>query len=217
MSFLLRVELPDVPGSLGAVATALGAAGADIEAIQIVEHRADGVAVDDILLELPPTVLPDSLITACHVVEGVQVVWISRYHASASLSMDLETVESFTAETKHALTRLVDATPVTFRTDWALLLELGRSPRVRYATPAAPELTEAMLASIGEQNLAELTTFADFPSIVVAAVTCVTGDDREFAIMAGRPGGPEFISSEVARLEHMAALAASVQLTPISS
>ena len=74
-----------------------------------------------------------------------------------------------------------------------------------------------MLASIGEQNLAELTTFADFPSIVVAAVTCVTGDDREFAIMAGRPGGPEFISSEVARLEHMAALAASVQLTPISS
>jgi len=31
MAFLLRVELPDVPGSLGAVATALGAVGADIE------------------------------------------------------------------------------------------------------------------------------------------------------------------------------------------
>ena len=29
MAFLLRVELPDVPGSLGALATALGGAGAD--------------------------------------------------------------------------------------------------------------------------------------------------------------------------------------------
>ena len=34
--FLLRVELPDVPGSLGRVATAIGEAGGDIEAIEIV-------------------------------------------------------------------------------------------------------------------------------------------------------------------------------------
>ena len=58
MAFLLRVELPDVPGSLGALATALGSAKADIEAIEIVEHRADGTAVDDVLLELPPTSCP---------------------------------------------------------------------------------------------------------------------------------------------------------------
>ncbi|MCW2770497.1 MAG: amino acid-binding protein, partial [Aeromicrobium sp.] len=38
MAFLLRVELPDVPGSLGTLATALGGAGADIEAIEIVER-----------------------------------------------------------------------------------------------------------------------------------------------------------------------------------
>ncbi|KHL17849.1 UNVERIFIED_CONTAM: amino acid-binding protein, partial [Mumia flava] len=53
MAFLLRIELPDVPGSLGAVASALGEAGADIHAIEIVEHRSDGKAVDDVLLELP--------------------------------------------------------------------------------------------------------------------------------------------------------------------
>ena len=34
MAFLLRVALTDVPGSLGALATALGGAGADIEAIR---------------------------------------------------------------------------------------------------------------------------------------------------------------------------------------
>ena len=49
---LLRVELPDVPGSLGRVASAIGAAGGDIEAIEIVEKRYDGTAVDDVLLEM---------------------------------------------------------------------------------------------------------------------------------------------------------------------
>ncbi len=43
MPFLLRVELPDVPGSLGRLATAIGEAGGDIEAIEIVEKRHDGV------------------------------------------------------------------------------------------------------------------------------------------------------------------------------
>ena len=37
MPFLLRVELPDVPGSLGRLASAICLAGGDIEAIEIVE------------------------------------------------------------------------------------------------------------------------------------------------------------------------------------
>ena len=53
MSFLLRVVLPDKPGSLGAVATALGNAGADILGVDVVE-RADGHAIDDLAVELPP-------------------------------------------------------------------------------------------------------------------------------------------------------------------
>ncbi|WP_300599205.1 ACT domain-containing protein, partial [uncultured Nocardioides sp.] len=39
---MLRVELPDVPGSLGRLAGAIGEAGGDIEAIEIVEKRHDG-------------------------------------------------------------------------------------------------------------------------------------------------------------------------------
>ena len=45
VSFLLRVVLPDKPGSLGAVATALGNAGADILGVNVVE-RSPGNAVD---------------------------------------------------------------------------------------------------------------------------------------------------------------------------
>src|SRR5690606_359557 len=125
MAFLMRVELPDVPGSLGALATALGEAGADIEAIEIVEHRADGHAVDDVLLELPPSVMPDALVTACLQLDGVKVHWISRYTAGANLSMDLEAVEAFTEEPDLAIERLVEVIPSTFRTDWAMAVGPG--------------------------------------------------------------------------------------------
>ena len=79
MPFLLRVELPDVPGSLGRVATAIGEAGGDIEAIEIVEKRHDeGVAVDDVLLEMKDGAMPDSVVSACNALDGVRVMWISR-------------------------------------------------------------------------------------------------------------------------------------------
>ena len=52
MTYLLRVAVPDRPGSLGALATALGEVGADIVSLDVVE-RHDGLAVDDVLVELP--------------------------------------------------------------------------------------------------------------------------------------------------------------------
>jgi hypothetical protein len=141
MAFLLRVELPDVPGSLGALATALGGAGADIAAIEIVERRAGGLVIDDVLLELPPQVMPDALITACHQLEGVTVEWISRYNAGANLSMDLEAVERFTDDPAQAIARLVEVIPETFRTDWALALDrVDGATHVMAQSPTAPRL-----------------------------------------------------------------------------
>src|SRR4051794_4677318 len=120
MPYLLRVELPDVPGSLGRVAAAIGEAGGDIEAIEIVEHRQDGTAVDDVLLETAPGVMPDSLVSACNVLDGVQVVWISRYGAGGNLFLDLEAGEALAANPRTAFDELVDLLPITFRADWGL-------------------------------------------------------------------------------------------------
>ena len=78
MPYLMRVELPDVPGSLGRVASAIGEAGGDIDAIEIVEKR-DGFAVDDVLLEMAPGTMPDSVVSACGTLDGVSVLWINRY------------------------------------------------------------------------------------------------------------------------------------------
>jgi hypothetical protein len=217
MAFLLRVELPDVPGSLGALASALGGAGADIEAIEIVEHRSDGVAVDDVLLELPSRLMPDTLITACHELDGVQVHWISRYNAGANLSMDLEAVETFTQEPDKALERLVSVVPPTFRTDWALAVRrVDGEPEVMHASPAAPTLkgkavVEAATSWLALRTSRTVTSVDAWDSTLLAASPCKLRDGTRFVVVVGRHGGPDFLTSEVARLGHMVALAASVQ------
>ena len=135
MPFLLRVSLPDVPGSLGRVASAIGEAGGDIQAIEIVEKTA-GAAVDDVLLETAPGVMPDSIVSACSSIEGVEVLWISRYAAGGNLFLDLEVVEELTLHPSEALERVVDLLPVTFRVDWAVRLRPDGD--VVRATEAAP-------------------------------------------------------------------------------
>ena len=62
-SYLLRVQLADRPGSLGSLAVALGSVGADILSLDVVE-RGPGYAIDDLVVELPPRGMPDTLITA---------------------------------------------------------------------------------------------------------------------------------------------------------
>ena len=72
MSYLLRLRLSDRPGSLGMLAVELGAVGADIASLEVIE-RGDGYAVDDIVVDLPASALPDTLITAAENVDDVRV------------------------------------------------------------------------------------------------------------------------------------------------
>src|SRR5450432_3723842 len=48
--YLLRVSVPDRPGALGLLAGAIGSAGGDITAVDVVEREASS-AIDDILIE----------------------------------------------------------------------------------------------------------------------------------------------------------------------
>ncbi|MFD1824496.1 ACT domain-containing protein [Mumia zhuanghuii] len=211
MAFLLRIELPDVPGSLGAVATALGEAGADIHAIEIVEHRNDGKAVDDVLLELPVTTMPDQLITACHRLDSVRVQWISRYNAGANLSMDLEAVEAFTAEPARAVESLVDRIPETFRADWAMLVARGGSGSgLLHATSTAPETVPEVDKWFALDHAQRLSPVAEWGSMVLAGAPV---PKRDAVVVFGRHGGPPVLDSELARLGHIVALAASVGTT----
>lgn len=199
MPYLMRVELPDVPGSLGRVASAIGEAGGDIDAIEIVEKR-HGYAVDDVLLEMSPGTMPDSVVSACSVLDGVSVLWINRYAAGGNLFLDLEVVEALTEDPSSARDRLIELLPIAFRVDWAARVRAGAdgTAEVVHATDASPE---------------------DFTVTSVPAPTRLAGDEvyvecaapfGDDVILMGRRGGPEFLDSELARLEHLVGLAITI-------
>jgi hypothetical protein len=196
---LLRVEIPDVPGSLGRLASAIGDAGGDIDAIEIVEKRHDGTAVDDVLLEMVGSAMPDSVVSACTAVEGVRVLWISRYLAGGNLFLDLEVVESLTTEPEIALDRLVELLPVAFRCEWAARARSGPDGfDIEHASEGAPTPIDLKPgAGLDRQTIGD-------DLVAVAPV----GHKRVVAI--GRRGGPEFLDSELARFGHLVGLASSI-------
>lgn len=207
MSYLLRVALPDVPGSLGRLASAIGVAGGNIDAIEIVEHGNDGRAVDDVFLTLDGGVMPDSVVSACNGLEDVEVLWISRYTAGGNLFLDLEVVESMTQEPDRALDLLLDALPDAFRVDWAAQLRPGvERPDVVRRTQAAPEKVPA---GFGWPDALVGGTRLDVPDpwhdVILAGSTL--GKDL---IVIARRGGPAILDSEIARLRHLCALADSI-------
>jgi hypothetical protein len=198
MSLLLRVELPDVPGSLGRLATAIGSAGGDIEALEIVEKRYDGTAVDDVLLETPPGVMPDSIVSACNALDGVQVVWISRYAAGNNLFLDLEVVEELTVDPASALERLIDLLPVTFRCEWGARVD--HDDKIVRGTEGAP--TEISYVAVDHPARLDPLDEDD--------VRCAARLNPEEIVVLGRRGGPQFLESELARLGHLVGLASSI-------
>lgn len=209
MSFLLRVALPDVPGSLGRLASSIGLAGGNIDAIEIVEHRSDGQAVDDVFLTMDSGVMPDSIVSACNSLDGVEVLWISRYTAGGNLFLDLEVVESMTLEPERALDKLVESLPEAFRVDWgAQLRRTDAGADVVRRTTAAPE---TIPDSIGwPDDLARGTRLVvPEPWSSVIAAGCPLGTEADMVVIARR-GGPPILDSEIARLRHLCALADSI-------
>jgi len=195
--YLLRVELPDIPGSLGRLATTIGEAGGDIEAIEIVEKSHEGWAVDDVLLETAPGAMPDSIVSACNMLDGVRVIWISRYAAGGNLFLDLEAVESLTEEPAEALNRLIDVLPLTFRSDWAV--RIHRASGVLNRTESAP----SDLPFVEIERACALEVDGEDDEAVYAGAR-VDGNE---IVLIGRRGGPEFLDSELA---HLVSLAASI-------
>jgi hypothetical protein len=192
VAYLMRVALPDVPGSLGRVATAIGEAGGDIEAIEIVDKSREGWAVDDVILALADGTMPDSIISACTELEDVEVLWISRY-AGGQLFLDLEVVEAMTDSPGQAVERLTQLCLDAFRAEWAAVVGADGT---EHATPGAP--SSVPFREDQEQMDDDEMVLCSSP----------LGDGR--SLVLGRSGGPEFLDSEVARIGHLAKLAVSI-------
>jgi hypothetical protein len=212
VSYLLRIVLPDRPGALGAVATALGLVGADILSLDVIE-RGPGHAIDDLVIELPPDKLADSLVTAAATVEGVQVESIRPYAGQIDPHRELELLDSLAVHPDQSLSLLADGVARVFRAGWALVLAepvdgvaqvlaAGRSaPEVEtLAVPWWPPIPARVL--LADQEWAPPDW--DRLGTELAVAPLAAG-----ALLVGRPA-LRWLPSELVRLQHLAAIAASV-------
>lgn len=210
MSYVLRLVLPDRPGSLGAVATALGQVGADILAMDIVE-RSVGHAVDDLVVDLPSNRQPDVLITAAESVAGVRVESVRPDPGVADTHREWELVEALATDPKHALNTLAMMLPRVLRAGWAVVVRVvdlevelvaggGGVPELAGIVPGwAPVHEPAVLD--GEAHWVP----EDWKTLGTEMAVAPLGSP-DLAILVGRPGGPAIRDSELARLAHLAGL-----------
>ncbi|MCZ2822107.1 ACT domain-containing protein [Modestobacter sp. VKM Ac-2977] len=218
MSYLLRLVVPDRPGTLGAVATALGQAGIDIVSVDVLE-RGNGVAVDDIVVELPADRVADSLITAATAVPGVQVESLRPFAGPMDTHRELELLEALAPAGAGTAKVLAAELPRVFRSGWAVVLA-GSADQltVLAASDAAPSLEDIRTPWLPLTTPLLLPSDGDWvplrwQEMAVEMMAAPLGPEGT-AVLLGRSGGPAFRRSELLRLAHLTGLAATVTRLP---
>ncbi len=110
MELMLRCALPDRPGELARVATTISAAGGDIHAVDVVEHR-DGRVLDDLELSLEEDRVA-ALLEEISALDGVTVIHAgpSRGHpgdAVTRLSIAVEALFDGITEPRQGICTLI--------------------------------------------------------------------------------------------------------------
>ncbi|MDY6870934.1 MAG: amino acid-binding protein [Actinomycetota bacterium] len=211
-SYLLRVQVEDRPGRLGALAVALGSVGADILSLDVVE-RAAGYAIDDLVVDLPAGTMPDRLITAAESLTGVYVDTIRPHTGLLEAHRELELIDHIAAAKGKAakLQTLVDEAPRVLRVGWCTVVRgEGFGLQRIVGSHGAPETQAQHAPWLPLAHAAALDASADWvPQLwrdMDTTLAAAPLGDAGTAVMLGRPGGPAFRPSEVARLGYLAGI-----------
>ena len=216
-SYLLRVRLVDRPGSLGSLAVALGSVGADILSLDVVE-RMSGCAIDDLVVDLPPGSMPDTLITAAEALDGVRVESIRPHTGLLEAHRELELIDHVAAGPAwpDKLHVLAYGAPRVLRVGWCSIVQLSDSGFERVVgSPGSPETPVTSAPWLPLHHPTALDGTADWVPVLWrdmdTTLAAAPLGDPTCAVMLGRPGGPEFRPSEVARLGYLAGIVATLR------
>ena len=214
MSYLLRVILPDRPGSLGHLAVSLGTVGADIVSLDVVD-RFDGVAVDDIVVEVPHGTFPDTLITAAEKLDGVVVDSLRPFGGVLDAHRELELIDAVAGAGARGAQTLADELPAALRVGWALVVEVTGDAGCRLVArgESAPMWENDDVPVLRDlDRVIELDDDDDVPAEWTAMDTALAAAPLTSGhiLVVGRPGGPSFRPSEIARLGYLTGILRSL-------
>ncbi len=212
MSYLLRVRLPDRPAA-SARSPWHSVRSRDILSLDVVERGTD-FAIDDLVVDVEPGKLPDTLLTAAEALPGVTVDSIRPYAGILDTHRELELIDHVAAARDDRIQILVDGAPRVLRVGWATVLGVGPNGVFRIAGAGSPEthldgvpwmpLAEATLLDHDGEWVPQL--WRDMDTMLAAAPL----GSPERVLVLGRPGGPEFRPSEIARIGYFAGIVGTV-------
>lgn len=213
MSFLIRVLLPDSPGSLGQLADAIGLIDGNIQSVDIVQNFPDGTVMDDMVVSLPKGTMADELITAASSVPNVEVdsirPFVGTIDRRGHIALLARVAQSKSRD--DALRTLVDGLPSAMTSTWAIVAD-STAPMHRVVSsdaaptddgtvPENPKLdSPRTLHRDNDPWVPEPWTLLD-SALAVAPV----GPDG-LVVILGRTGGPDYLASEVEHLGNIGSI-----------
>lgn len=215
MLYVLRVSLPDRPGSLHALTGACVAAGADIISLDVIE-RTGGVAVDDLCV----AGVADAARLRARIDElpGTMVASLRPVASARDLDGAIALAAGMVTEGRGAVRLLVDRLPAALWASWSVAVANGWGGLEVLAAS-----TGALAPTAGAWLPLTTARRLDLADILGDAAA---GDDLEIAaaplgqpasaVIVARRGGPRFVDRELRQLQLLAdvAVATEVAHTP---
>jgi hypothetical protein len=196
----VRIEVPDRPGALGRLASAIGVAGGDIAKVDVLESES-GRALDDVFVVAHDEAHLERVTTALQGVPGVDVLGVQHPVPPVTGHADLELVEQVLARPERALRTLVDGSPGALGADWAAIVEYGDDgmpgavvlSSTRCPSPAAVTLRAPL-------RLASVRMAAPQDGVSYGGTALVPIGELPLGLVLVREGGPDFHTTELWRL-----------------
>jgi hypothetical protein len=201
MLLRVRVSLPDRPGALGAVTRTLGAAGADILQVTVLESST-GRALDEFTVAVANPAVQERVSAGLEAAPGVRVEGIWETVEPPGAFPDLGVLAQVATNPARGLATLVDAAPALFSAEWAVLVETEPSLTVLVSSWQAPD----------ELPLPDLTPLRprvlSVPGGPHLAATPLEGTST--ALVIARSSAPAFHDVELTRLTVLADIVGAI-------